>query len=104
VLSACQSGLSLALEGEEWLGLPRAFLKAGAARVLASLWDVDDQTTRDLMARFVRAWWSDNSEGNRVKPRGKRPPAEALRMAQTALLAGNRHPYFWAGFQLVGAP
>ena len=74
------------------------------ARVLASLWDVDDKTTRDLMARFVRAWWRDNSGGNRVKPRGKLPPAVALGLAQTALLAVSRHPYFLAGFQLVGAP
>lgn len=104
VLSACQSGMSLALEGEEWLGLPRAFLKAGAARVVASLWDVDDRATRELMAHFVTTWWGDEMGRNRVRARAKHPAAEALRAAQIALMRRNRHPYFWAGFQLVGAP
>ncbi|TPW16172.1 MAG: hypothetical protein FD129_767, partial [bacterium] len=93
VLSACQSGTSAVFGGDEWMGLPRAFLKSGAARVLASLWDVDDLATRRLMTRFTTEW--------------ARPgvlPARALATAQRALLLENRHPYFWAGFELVGAP
>ncbi len=93
VLSACQSGVSLVMEGDEWMGLPRAFLRAGSARVLASLWDVDDAATRRLMTAFA-ASGSDPA----------RAPAEALRSAQARLLAQYRHPYYWAGFQVVGAP
>ncbi|MDZ4803525.1 MAG: CHAT domain-containing protein [Candidatus Eisenbacteria bacterium] len=93
VLSACQSGTSMVFGGDEWMGLSRAFLKSGAARVLASLWDVDDRATRRLMTRFTAEW--------------ARPgvlPAAALAKAQRALLLENRHPYFWAGFELLGTP
>jgi CHAT domain-containing protein len=93
VLSACQSGLSHVLEGDEWLGLPGAFLKSGAARVLASLWDVDDLATRRLMTQFARAW---------ARERGL--PSQALRKAQVELLGRFQHPYYWAGFQIVGTP
>lgn len=93
VLSACQSGTSMVYGGDEWMGLPRAFLKSGAARVLASLWDVDDRATRQLMTRFTREWAQPGVL-----------PAQALARAQRALLRTNRHPYFWAGFELLGAP
>lgn len=93
VLSACQSGTSLVMGGDEWMGLPRAFLKAGAARVLAGLWDVDDRATRRLMSRF---------SAEMARPRAS--AAEALAAAQRTLLRETPHPYFWAGFQLLGAP
>jgi tetratricopeptide (TPR) repeat protein len=94
VLSACQSGTSLVLEGDEWLGLPRAFLRAGAARVMASLWDVDDRATRELMTRFSAALGRDR----------KMSPSRALQESQTEILGLRKHPYFWAGFQIVGTP
>ncbi|HEX7878625.1 MAG TPA: CHAT domain-containing tetratricopeptide repeat protein [Candidatus Eisenbacteria bacterium] len=93
VLSACQSGTSMVFGGDEWMGLPRAFLKSGAARVLASLWDVDDRATRELMSRFATALAVSGTL-----------PASALAAAQRDLLLENRHPYFWAGFELLGAP
>jgi CHAT domain-containing protein/tetratricopeptide (TPR) repeat protein len=93
VLSACQSGTSLVMGGDEWMGLPRAFLKAGAARVLAGLWDVDDRATRRLMSRFSAEFARPGATA-----------AGALARAQRALLRKESHPYFWAGFQLLGAP
>jgi tetratricopeptide (TPR) repeat protein len=93
VLSACQSGTSMVFGGDEWMGLPRAFLKSGAARVLASLWDVDDRATRELMSRFAAEWSKPGTL-----------PATALARAQRELLRDDRHPYFWAGFELLGAP
>jgi CHAT domain-containing protein len=93
VLSACQSGLSLVMEGDEWMGLPRAFLRAGAARVLASLWDVDDRATRELMSAFAIALKSSPEK-----------PAEALRSAQVQIIEQHPHPYFWAGFAMLGTP
>jgi CHAT domain-containing protein len=94
VLSACQSGTTLVLEGDEWLGLPRAFLRAGAARVLASLWDVDDRATRDLMTRFSAA----------LSRNRKLTPSRALQESQKEILLLRKHPYFWAGFEIVGTP
>jgi CHAT domain-containing protein/tetratricopeptide (TPR) repeat protein len=97
VLSACQTGLgSGALSdvppGDDWVGLARAFLYAGAARVVATLWAVQDRATAGLMERFYREYGSGASSGS------------ALATAQRALLASpaTAHPYYWAGFEVVG--
>jgi CHAT domain-containing protein len=94
-LSACQTGLGKLVTGEGVVGLTRAFLYAGAARVAVSLWEVDDLATGRLMESFYR----------RMKA-GERP-AEALRQAKLEMLraepAAWRNPYFWAPFVLVGA-
>jgi tetratricopeptide (TPR) repeat protein len=94
-LSACQSGASAVGGGDELVGFSRAFLYAGAASLLMSLWRVDDQATAHLMDRFYQGLLD-----------GQRKPA-ALRQAQISLLGGEvggqyRHPYFWAPFFLVG--
>jgi CHAT domain-containing protein len=102
VLSACQTGVgSGALgdvpAGDDWVGLTRAFLHAGANQVIATLWPVDDWATAALMASFYHAY------GRNAHPRA------ALARAQRALLGApaTRHPFYWAGFALVagaGAP
>ena len=97
-LSACQTALgsgevSDVPLGEEFVGLTRAFLSAGAGAVMASLWDVSDQATPALMERFY-------SEARR------RGLSDALADAQRARLrAGGptAHPFYWAPFVLVGA-
>ena len=93
-LSACNSALGKELGGEGLIGLTRAFQYAGARSVLASLWDVSDQTTAELMARFY----------GYVKA-GKTKD-EALRAAQIDLITSpakfTAHPYHWAAFQLIG--
>ena len=93
VLSACQTGLGKDLRGEGFVGLTRAFMHAGAPRVVASLWQVDDLATAELMKRFYRA----------MLVRGL-APAAALRSAQRELAASRRWgaPYYWAGFVLHG--
>ena len=90
VLSACETGVSDADCGEERIGLVRAFLVAGAARVVASLWPVDDEVTSAFMADFYAALVAGE------------PPAKALRRAQTKLMASYPHPFFWAAFTLHG--
>jgi CHAT domain-containing protein/Flp pilus assembly protein TadD len=93
VLSACRTALGKEIQGEGLMGLTRGFMYAGSARVLASLWSVEDRATSKLMEKFYR-----HLLGERL------PPAEALRRAQLDL-AGNRRwsrPYFWAGFSLQG--
>ncbi len=97
VLSACQTGLgSGALAdvpaGDDWVGLTRAFLHAGAAHVVATLWPVDDWATAALMERFYQGY------------AGSADPVGALAAAQRALLAqpATSHPFYWAGFVVVG--
>ncbi len=90
VLSACETGLSGQTGGHEQVGLVRAFLVAGAARVLASLWPVDDTVTAVFMQHFYRALQRGLS------------PAQALGDAQTAVMCQHPHPAFWAGFVLFG--
>jgi CHAT domain-containing protein/Tfp pilus assembly protein PilF len=93
VLSGCRTALGREIRGEGLVGLTRGFLYAGAPRVVASLWRVDDRATAELMARFYRALWQESLR-----------PAAALRAAQQALRRERRwrHPAFWAGFVLVG--
>jgi CHAT domain-containing protein len=88
-LSACETGLGKIANGDDVVGLTRGFLYAGASTIVASLWQVDDRATSDLMTKFY---------GN-LEHGDKR---EALRQAQ--LDARNRyaHPYYWAAFQLTG--
>ena len=97
VLSACQTGLgSGALAdvppGDDWVGLARAFLHAGASSVIATLWPVDDWATAALMERF----YAELATG--IAPR------LALARAQRTLRRerATSHPFYWAGFVLVG--
>ena len=95
VLSACESGRGTVVAGDEVIGLPRAFLGAGAASVLVSLWLVPDVTTAALMA----GWYGALRAGSGGPLPGR---AEALRAAQLALRERHPHPYYWAAFVLVG--
>ena len=90
VLSACESGLAELGSGDEMVGLVRAFLVAGAARVVASLWPVDDEVTADFMAIFYGALCNGEA------------PAAALRRAQMEIMEQHPHPFFWAAFSLHG--
>ena len=90
VLSACETGLAEHGSGDERVGLVRAFLVAGASRVLASLWPVDDQITAGFMASFYATL------------RGGASPAAALRAAQAELRQSHPHPFYWAAFTLHG--
>jgi CHAT domain-containing protein len=93
VLSACNTGLGKEVRGEGLVGIVRGFMYAGAARVVASLWKVDDEATAELMKRFYRHMLEDDM-----------PAAAALRAAQVELRQHKRwhSPYFWAGFVLQG--
>jgi CHAT domain-containing protein/Flp pilus assembly protein TadD len=93
VLSACQTGLGKEIKGEGLVGLTRGFMYAGAARVLASLWKVDDRATAELMKHFYQGMIKENLR-----------PAAALRAAQVAMWKQQRwsEPYYWAAFVLQG--
>jgi CHAT domain-containing protein/tetratricopeptide (TPR) repeat protein len=91
VLSACRTGVGKPVRGEGLIGLTRGFMHAGAARVVASLWNVNDEATADLMKRFYTNMLQRNM-----------PAAAALRHAQLELMEIQSSPYFWAGFVLQG--
>src|SRR5215510_1987768 len=93
VLSACQTGLGKKLEGEGLVGLTRGFMYAGAARVVASLWEVNDVATAELMKRFYRRMFQDEMR-----------PVAALRAAQIEMWKKPQwqSPFYWGGFILQG--
>lgn len=90
VLSACQSGIGRVSGGNEVIGLNRAFLYAGAGAVLASLWNVSDESTYKLMKYFYQ----------QLPQAG---PAKALQQAQLQVMKEYPNPWHWAGFYLTGA-
>jgi CHAT domain-containing protein len=91
VLSGCSAGRGRPTGGEI-LGLTSAFLYAGAAGVVTSLWRVDDAATCELMCAFHRRLCAGLDT------------AEALCQAQLELLQGGQYtsPYYWAPFELCG--
>jgi CHAT domain-containing protein/predicted negative regulator of RcsB-dependent stress response len=93
VLSACQTGLGKEVRGEGLIGLVRGFMYAGAPRVMASMWEVDDAATAQLMKRFYRGVLQE-----------KLTPAAALRAAQIEMLRKShwQSPYYWGAFVLQG--
>ena len=93
VLSACQTGLGKEIKGEGLVGLTRGFMYAGAARVVVSLWSVNDKATADLMTKFYE----------KMLKQGERPAA-ALRAAQVEMWKQKQwqSPYYWAAFVLQG--
>ena len=93
VLSACQTALGKEVAGEGVISLTRGFMYAGAPRVVASFWKVDDAATAELMKRFYAAMLRD-----------KKTPAAALREAQLGMMKIRRwqSPQYWAGFALQG--
>jgi CHAT domain-containing protein/tetratricopeptide (TPR) repeat protein len=120
-LSACETGLGKLTSGDELIGLTRGFIYAGTPSIVASLWNVNDKSTSDLMGLFYK----------NLKTHSK---IEALRMAQLEMINGEvgrgivrgvggittsnskedndrsqtsrtvngSHPYFWAPFILLG--
>ena len=93
VLSACQTALGKEIKGEGLVGLTRGFMYAGAPRVVATLWRIDDRAGADMMRRFYESMLKDGLR-----------PAAALRAAQISMLRDRRWhaPHFWAPFTIQG--
>ena len=89
-LSGCETGIARVANGDELIGLSRAFFYAGAPALVVSLWAVHDESTAGLMRRFYQGLQA----GQGV--------AEALRQAQLDLMQEYAHPYYWASFSAIG--
>jgi CHAT domain-containing protein len=91
VLSACETALGKEIRGEGLVGLTQGFFYAGAARVLVSLWNVDDYGTAELMSRFYSYLLREDKSAS-----------AALRQAQIDMWRRMPAPYYWAGFVMRG--
>jgi CHAT domain-containing protein len=99
-LSACETALGGGHftdlpNGDEFIGMSRAFLTAGSAAVMAALWPVDDQASVTVMKRFYSELDKAGShEGS----------ALALAEAQRGLRSTGslQHPFYWAAYVVVG--
>jgi CHAT domain-containing protein/Tfp pilus assembly protein PilF len=92
-LSACQTALGKEFRGEGLVGLTRGFMYAGAPRVAASLWRIDDRATAEMMKRFYQRMLGEGMTA-----------AAALRAAQVSMWDDKRWsaPRYWAAFTLQG--
>ena len=126
-LSACETGKVSFGKTDEYIGLPSAFLHAGAATVVCSLWQVSDISTALLMAKmygFIKQgvgkaealrksqrWLRDSEKAerealiSRVVKAGQRISLRKGAFDAARLLPDDlSHPYYWAGFICSGAP
>ena len=107
VLSACRSGAGEFARGEGLMGLARAFMAAGAPRVIASLWKVDDAATRALMTKFYELWNpKPDPKALKADVKSAMGAAAALRAAQDYVREQPKwkDSYYWAAWELWGAP
>jgi CHAT domain-containing protein/predicted negative regulator of RcsB-dependent stress response len=88
-LSACETGLGNISQGDELVGLSRAFLFAGASSVIVSLWSVADYPTSLLMVNFYRYLKDHDLQ-------------EALTLAQRDVIKVYPQPLYWSPFVLIG--
>jgi len=89
-LSACETAMGKVATGDDVVGFTRGFFYAGASSLISSLWQVDDEATRDLMVNF----YINLSQMSKD---------EALRQAQLKAKKQYPHPYYWAAFLLTGS-
>jgi CHAT domain-containing protein len=93
VLSACRTGKGKMERAEGVTGLTRAVMYAGTPAVIASLWDVDDMATKELMVRFYKYLLEENLSKD-----------EALRKAKLDLIKSKKYasPAYWSAFVMYG--
>jgi len=91
VLSAWETGLGKHSNGDELVGLTRAFIYAGTPSIVTTLWKVNDRASYELMREFYQ----------HLKTSKK---VEALRQAQLKTMKEFPEPFYWAAYQLTGEP
>ncbi|TWU12907.1 CHAT domain protein [Symmachiella macrocystis] len=98
VLSACETNVGPDGTMEAGFSLARAFFKAGARRVVASHWTVEDESTSELVGEFFEEMANQSKSDQPVNY------AKALQTARRRVRNNSRwsHPFFWAPFVLIG--
>ena len=95
ILSACRSGDGTMVKGEGLMSIARGFRYAGCPSVVVTQWRVDDFSGGEVMKRFA------------VGLKAGYPKSYAMQQAQLEFLNESdplrAHPYFWAGYQVVGS-
>ena len=94
ILSACQTGVGKIYDAG-FIGLGRAFYKAGIDHTIMSLWSVDDAATKQLMTLLVKTLVEDDLYFY---------PASHLRRAILEFRKTDNDPAHWAPFMLFGFP
>jgi tetratricopeptide (TPR) repeat protein len=125
VLSACETGPGRYAGGEGYLGFTQALFVKGTRSVVLSLWKVDDRATALLMKRFYQNLFGKRDDGAPPMPKAQAlseaklwlrtqsaEPDSTTRSDSRKSLKGEAkaaatkfdHPYYWAGFILIGDP
>jgi CHAT domain-containing protein len=97
VLSACETARGRFGAGEGVIGMSWALFVAGTPTIIASQWQVPSRSTSQIMVNFHR----------QIAGAANSPPQTKSRALQTAALnqlrhGSFRHPFYWAGFVLIG--
>ncbi|MEM7134505.1 MAG: CHAT domain-containing tetratricopeptide repeat protein [Chloroflexota bacterium] len=125
-LSACDTGLNELHPGDELMGLTRAFLGCGTRSLLATLWPIHEIPTRIFMECFYESWMAGASKAQALLAAQRlvaHMDIDALseQLREYGICQGSTtdmldlfqsmapgqgpfaHPYYWAGFILIGA-
>lgn len=92
VISACESAVGSATAWQGLYGLRRAFFAAGAESLVATLWEVKDEVTAELMSEF----YDHLVQGKEC--------SEALQLAKLTVKNCWPSPVVWGAFVLIGNP
>ena len=120
-LSACETGSGDLSEGDELIGLSRAFIYAGTSAVIVSLWKVDDISTSMLMTKMhqlIDAGMSLSAAlsqaqrdmiNSNFSPQGSRGMQSIEWHSNMNDVVNSKEskfasPYFWAPFVIIGSP
>ena len=110
MLSGCRTALG-PIMGDGVIGFTRGFLAAGASSVVATMWDVPDQTSFEVMRGFYRAWTAGARHAagaERAARCGRRSWTCCARCAPEGFSVNGvtlpESPRLWAGYVLVGEP
>jgi len=93
-LSACQTGIGISYPGEGVINLARPFLIAGSEAVIVTRWNINDRATTQFVKYFYESYRETDSAVLAL--------AAAKRMMLQSERKLYRHPYYWAGFTMVG--
>ncbi len=89
ILSACDSRKSLSLEIGDAFGFERTFFLAGARNLLASQWEVEDQTAQEILRLFYLSYLVTGNVGT------------SIRSAKAEIKKKKKNPYYWGVFMAV---